>query len=287
MCSPDFFNIKHEINAWMKKQDQPDMNLARRQWLNLVQHYINIGLDVYFIAPDRHSQDMCFAANAAWCRWGKIIISNFIGKAEKARSVERYDYYKWFLDRNAHDRNSGLNIFHFPEPDIAFEGQGDVVTVDVERQKSNALILTGYGQGRSHKKAGYILGDIHELRRDQVIPVKLINHKFYHLDTACVFILPATFLYYQKAFDERGLNNIKSLPVDKISVSDEDAYNFVCNGFFAKNSETTFFLVNKISARLKAILNEIGIKVIETSTSEFMKSGGSVRCLTLVLENNC
>src|SRR6266480_2165041 len=36
MCPPDHYGISYEINPWMDRMNQPDLDLAREQWYNLV-----------------------------------------------------------------------------------------------------------------------------------------------------------------------------------------------------------------------------------------------------------
>jgi N-dimethylarginine dimethylaminohydrolase len=62
-------------------------------------------------------------------------------------------------------------------------------------------------------------------------------------------------------------------------VDTEDAGNFACN---AVNVGNTIFM-NKASDALKSRLLVAGFKVNEVDLSEFLKAGGSAKCLTLKL----
>jgi len=284
MCPPDFFQIRHKINAWMDKKHQPIVSLARVQWQQILKAYVDAGLEIWFINPDSDCQDMCFSANAAWCRWGKVLLANFRGQngmVARARQGEIEHYIKWFESHR--QTHPDLDIIPFPQTSIAFEGQGDVVTINPDGTKDDAIVLVGFGQNRTAFLASSVIKDVHGLRRHQVIPMRLTNSFFYHLDTACVFVPPNLFLFYPNAFDKKGLKAIHELPVDLIEVSEVDAKSFACNGVFVKRDSSIFFITNKISANLTSKLKERGISVINTDTGEFIKSGGSVRCLTLFL----
>ena len=93
MCPPDYFSIDEEINVHMHKEDQPDARKARQQWQELVRTYIELGVQMWFIEPQPGLQDMCFMANAGWCRWGKIIFANF---SHSIRKAEEPFYELWF-----------------------------------------------------------------------------------------------------------------------------------------------------------------------------------------------
>ncbi len=56
-----------------------------------------------------------------------------------------------------------------------------------------------------------------------------------------------------------------------------DAKNFACNAVAIGQT----IIMHKASAELKAVLAQRGFEVIETDVSEFLKSGGSCKCLTL------
>ena len=68
-------------------------------------------------------------------------------------------------------------------------------------------------------------------------------------------------------------------PHKRIVVDTEDAGNFACN---AVNIGDQVFL-NKASDPLKARLMLAGFKVHELEMTEFLKAGGSAKCLTLKL----
>lgn len=280
MCPPDFLRIEKVINSWMDEKRQPYLTLARRQWQNILKAYLEVGMELWFIEPEPECQDMCFSANAGWCRWGKVILSNFKGKIAEVRQPEVSKYFDWFSRYRAKLLN--VEVIPFPEPGIAFEGQGDVVTIDVGKSKEDAIVLMGFGQNRTDFEAAEVLRAIHKELR--VIPIRLVDSFFYHLDTACIFIPPKTFMYYPKAFGPDAIQIIKTLPADLIEIEEEDAFHFVCNGVFVRELwGKVAFITNKISLRLKARLWSRGIRVVEVYTTEFMKSGGSARCLTLFL----
>jgi N-dimethylarginine dimethylaminohydrolase len=88
-------------------------------------------------------------------------------------------------------------------------------------------------------------------------------------------------MYHPPAFDFDSRIAIESrVPSHKrIVVDTVDAGNFACN---AVNVGDMVYL-NKASEPLKARLRLAGFQVNEIDMSEFLKAGGSAKCLTLKL----
>jgi len=88
-------------------------------------------------------------------------------------------------------------------------------------------------------------------------------------------------MYYPPAFDARSITQIeRRIPAEKRLVLDEiDAIHFAAN---AVNVGDTLVL-HRASDALKTVLADAGFQVFEAPLSEFIKSGGAARCLTLRL----
>jgi N-dimethylarginine dimethylaminohydrolase len=88
-------------------------------------------------------------------------------------------------------------------------------------------------------------------------------------------------MYHPPAFDFDSRIAIESrvAPQKRIVVDTVDAGNFACN---AVNIGNQVFL-NKASGALKSQLTQVGFRVHEIELSEFLKAGGSAKCLTLKL----
>ena len=88
-------------------------------------------------------------------------------------------------------------------------------------------------------------------------------------------------MYHPPAFDYDSRIAIETrIPANKrIIVDTQDAGNFACNAVNIGDK----IIVNKASDNLKSKLNQLGFEVIEIDLSEFIKAGGSAKCLTLKL----
>ena len=89
-----------------------------------------------------------------------------------------------------------------------------------------------------------------------------------------------TAIYVPDAFSEDGKALITQSFKRLIPAPIEEALNFVANGHCPDGKN---FIVQKGSPITIAAVKELGFQVIEVDTSEFMKSGGSVFCMKMVL----
>ncbi len=256
MCPPRFFEIDYEINPWMHKSNQIDPQIALKEWEALKLTYQNLGCQVEIIEPTQGWPDMVFTANAG-LTYGdhKLLLSKF--KFAERQGEEPFFKY-WFQQRN----------WTVTELDIPFEGQG-------ESFLWNGLILAGYGFRSNEQTASAI----EYLTAKKVVQLELIDPKFYHMDMALSPISADIIAYYPKAFSTDSINKIKSLGADLIEISDLDAEAFGAN---LVSVDKTIVMV-KGTTQLPGELKSRGFDIIELDMSEFRKSGGGVRCLTLDL----
>ena len=112
--------------------------------------------------------------------------------------------------------------------------------------------------------------------------LKLVDQRFYHLDTCFCPLEGGYAMYYPPAFDDEGRASIeRRIPAAKrIAIGEEDALAFACN---AVNIDSTV-VVNRATAGFVKTLARQGFQVVQTPLSEFMKAGGSAKCLTLRLD---
>ena len=89
-------------------------------------------------------------------------------------------------------------------------------------------------------------------------------------------------MYFPPAFDEESREAIEArVPAAKrIAIEEEDALNFACN---AVNIDSVV-VVNRATPAFVKALAARKFEVVQTPLSEFMKAGGSAKCLTLRLD---
>lgn len=257
MCEPKFFEVCYVINPWMEGNlGKVNKELAKQQWQNL--HDIVAGLaSVSLIEPVAGLPDMVFTANAGLVRKKEVIVSSF-------RHAERQPEAKFFEDFFS---SQGYSVQHLQEETI-FEGAGDALF------DSRGRLWVGSGI-RSEPQA---TDEIMALLNVEVCGLELIDSHWYHLDTAFCPLPEGHVIAYEKAFARKSVEALNdAFGARIIWVSESDAKNFACNAI----SIDQRIIMHRASAELKLALAQRGFEVIEADVSEFIKSGGSCKCLTL------
>ncbi|MGF1489108.1 MAG: TIGR00300 family protein [Prochloraceae cyanobacterium] len=259
MCAPDHYDVDYVINPWMEGNiHKSTRDRAVEQWQKLY-HVIKDNAIVDLVPPAKGWPDMVFTANAGLVLDNKAVLSRFF---HKERQGEEPHFKQWFED-------NGFTVFELPK-DLPFEGAGDALF-----DREGRWLWAGYGFRSELDSHSYIAKwlDI------EVISLRLIDDRFYHLDTCFCPLSGGYLLYYPDAFDFYSNKTIEMRvpPEKRIAIEEADAVNFACN---AVNINSTV-IMNKASANLKQRLNDAGFNLIETPLTEFLKAGGASKCLTL------
>src|SRR6201994_1589126 len=189
LVSPPFhFAVEYAINPWMRPDQPADPLRAVRQWERLRQIYTELGHAVHLIEPVPGLPDMVFAANGATVVGGAVLGARF---RHPERAAEAGAYLDWF-------RGHGYADVHRPQ--VINEGEGDILC-------PGDALLAGYGF-RSDPGAADELAAAFGL---PVHPVRLVDPRFYHLDTAMCVLDASTAAYYPAAFDDAGRELLKTL----------------------------------------------------------------------------
>ena len=155
---------------------------------------------------------------------------------------------------------------------VYFEGAGDALF-----DRRLPLLWMGHGH-RTDDAAAAVIASRFDL---DVVPLQLVNPRFYHLDTCLCPLDGGALLYYPDAFDRASQERIAVLvpPELRIAVDAGDAAAFACNAVNCGRH----VIMNLASDALAATLAAHGYQLLQTPLSEFMKAGGSAKCLTLKL----
>ncbi|MEN6372004.1 MAG: arginine deiminase-related protein [Armatimonadota bacterium] len=258
MCPPTYYEVSYEINPWMDRDHPVDIGLAKEQWNRLHETLISLpNTEVELMEPEKGFPDLVFTANAGVVH-GKLFIPSAFKHPERQGETEYFT--KWFEDR-------GYQIKRLRDG-LLCEGAGDVL-------KARDTWLGGY----FYRSAPQALAVVSELIASEVLPIRLVDDRFYHLDT-CFCPVGDTAMYYPSAFDEYSLAVLRNRFPDAIGVTEEEALNFSCNAVVVGK----YVVMNKASKRLCAELASRDYEYVEVPLSEFLKAGGSARCLTLRVE---
>ncbi|MCX6727417.1 MAG: arginine deiminase-related protein [Candidatus Saccharibacteria bacterium] len=258
MCAPKFFDIEYEINPWMDTNNPVQPDKAAKQWQKLYAIYSEqLGWDVQLIDPVEHLPDMVFTANGALLYKGKVALPLF---RQPDRQPETPKFETWF-------REAGYTELFLPKYD--FEGEGDALIW-------NDILFAGY-PWRTDKPAHAEVADFLGIK---TISLQLIDPRFYHLDTALTIVSSDTVALYPKAFSEESLKQVRAIVPHVIEATDADAVAYGLNAM----SDGTNIVIPENAHDLIAAYKANGMNVITCPISEFQKSGGGVKCLTLELK---
>ena len=125
----------------------------------------------------------------------------------------------------------------------------------------------------SHAPVGAILGV-------EIVSLQLADPRFYHLDTCFCPLNESTVLFAPEAFAPESAARIRDLVPHVIEVPADVAAGFACNAMPVGDT-----VISSLAAsQLESALERAGFSTVELPMSEFMKSGGGVRCLSLPLD---
>jgi N-dimethylarginine dimethylaminohydrolase len=263
MCAPTFFEVSYVINPWMTGHvHDTTAERSRRQW-DALRETVARHADVVVQPAAEGQPDMVFAANAGLVFGNSFVPSRF--RYDERKGEEPHNH-AWFA-------RHGFDVVELPEG-VFFEGAGDAL---FDRGTSRRLWM-GHGH-RSDAEAAPALARLLDV---EVLPLKLADPRFYHLDTCFCPLANGYTLYFPAAFDAASLALIERHvpPAERIVVDEHDAVEFACN---AVNLGRVVIL-NRASGGLRSRLEAAGFMVIEVALDEYMKSGGAAKCLTLRLD---
>jgi N-dimethylarginine dimethylaminohydrolase len=259
MVPPDYYTVVYEINPWMSRARPAAQPVARAQWQGL--HRIlteDFGAEVLLAKPQPEVPDMVFTANAGLVQGRQAVLSNF---RHPERQAEAPYFRRWFEE-------NGFEALILPE-DRCFEGEGDALFV-------GETLFAGYhfrSDVHSHRLVGELLG-----RR--VLSLQLRDPHFYHLDTCFCPLDAETVACYPPAFDEYAMKVIRANVPRVVEVEPGEARRFACNAVVLGRQVA----LNTGCPRFEEQLRELGLEPRGTPLDEFLKAGGSAKCLTLHLD---
>ena len=259
MCDPEHYDVDYVINPWMEGNiHKSSRDRATEQWQKL-HHVIKEHAIVDLVKPQKGWPDMVFTANAGLLLGNNVVLSRFL---HKERQGEEPFFKQWFAE-------NGYTVYELPK-DLPFEGAGDALL-----DREGRWLWAGYGFRTELDSHPYLAKwlDI------EVLSLRLIDERFYHLDTCFCPLANGYLLYYPGAFDSYSnrLIEMRVAPEKRIAIDEADAVNFACNSV---NVES-IIIMNKASDTLKSRLTAVGFQVLETPLTEFLKAGGAAKCLTL------
>jgi N-dimethylarginine dimethylaminohydrolase len=253
MCPPAHFAVEYAINPWMVPGVPVDRTLALAQWDVLRRTYLDLGHRVELLAPVPGLPDMVYAANGATVVGGVALGARF---RYPQRAGEAVAHATWF-------RRAGVRVV---EPEFVNEGEGDLLVV-------GDTILAGCGfrtDPRAHVEAARVFGR-------EVVPLELVDPRYYHLDTAVAVLDATTVAWLPEAFSPASRAVLRERFPDAVVADPADAAVLGLNAV----SDGRHVVLPARAGRLAAALAERGFVPVPVDLSELLKGGGGPKCCTL------
>jgi N-dimethylarginine dimethylaminohydrolase len=258
MCAPEYFDVTYAINPWMSLDSKADAALAVRQWNDLRAVYLQLGHQVDLIAAQPGLPDMVFAANGGLVVAGRALGASF---THPERRPEGPAYLEWFA-------TAGFRSVH--DPVEINEGEGDLLAV-------GDVILAGTG----FRTTPAAHAEVARVFNREVVTLRLVDPRFYHLDTALAVLDDTTIAYYPGAFSADSQEILRRRYPDAILATEADAavlgLNAVSDGYNV--------VLSKHASQLTEVLRARGFRPIGVDLSELLKAGGGAKCCTLEIRS--
>jgi len=276
MSGVDYFSVE-ELNPYSSADNQPQPETAKIEYESLKAVFNNAGIEIVNTPSPEKCQDGVYTANWALCLGGLALMANL----PKMRTQESR-YAEKAL------KNLGYDIKYLPS-DIRFSGQGDALVC-------GDYIFAGYGYRTDLAAHEYIKKEFHgEVVSLKTVPALGSNNEpivnkitgwedsfFYDIDLAVSVIKEDLIAWCPDAFTAESQKRMRSVPIDKIEVSLEEAIGgFACN--LLSTGETV--IMSDKAPELKNSIEKQGLKTVTPLMNELSKGGGYIRCTTLTLSN--
>lgn len=272
LCPPDHFTVSYVINPWMDPGDWADNReqyeaAARDGWRSLCHALRAAGADIHLLPSAPGVPDLVFTANIAAVLDGKVMLARF---RHPERRAEEPLIAAFFAELK--QRRLVREIRNCP-PGETFEGAGDAIF-----DPARGLIWMGHGPRTTFGMAA-LLENYYGL---PVAPLKLVDPRFYHLDTAFCPLSGGDVIWFPAALDEASASLVrKMIPAQKlITIGEDDATLLAANAVCIER----MVIAGNMTEALRKELGQRGYHVTLPPIGAFAKSGGSAYCLTLRLD---
>lgn len=267
LVEPTYFDVEYELedNTFMDEEYKVDRAEAWTQWQAMKDTYEELGVETHVLDGVEGLPDMVFTANHAlpYEESGekKVVLSNM---KHAERDPEVAYVVDWFTEQ-------GYELFN--ADGHMFEGTGDAVW-----HPKKELLWAGHGV-RTDKAVYETVRDAFDV---PIITLELDSaNPWYHLDTCFAPVDEDTVLAYMDAFSEEDQDKIRHVFSTVIEVPEAEAVNGLAANAHSPDGE--HILIQAGNEKTRGYLQQQGFTVEELDTGQFLKSGGSVYCMKLVV----
>jgi N-dimethylarginine dimethylaminohydrolase len=261
MCPPEYFAVEYAINPWMDIATPVDTALAVKQWDGLRETLVGLGHTVHVLPAQAGLPDMVYAANGAFVVDGIAYGARF---KHEQRTAEAADHRAFYESQD----------WRFVAPSETNEGEGDFTYLP---RAYGGLILAGYGfrtDPAAHAEAQEVLNR-------PAVSLRLVDPRFYHLDTALAVLDDHRITYFPGAFSVASQKVLAQLFPDAVVADEVDAFAFGLNLV----SDGKHIILNSEATGLAGKVEAAGYTPVLVELGELKKGGGSVKCCVAELRH--
>jgi len=268
MVKPTYYDVEYVINPHMKGFiGGVDKMQAQNEWEHLADGFEELGIKVITGDGVRDLPDMVFCANQCLPYIDeKGNLKALMGSMHSEQRKPEVPHIEKMI------QNLGYETFPLDDNKGDFEGMGDAIW-----HFKRKLVWGGYGFRTTPDAYEQILN----LFDANVILLELKDDYFYHLDTCFCSLNETSVLIFSQAFTDEGLEIIHKLYPTVIEATEYEAKKqFAVNAVCPDGRNV---LIQQGNTDVNRKLRNHGFHVHEYSTYEFIKGGGSVFCMKLML----
>lgn len=258
LCRPDFFGVEYEINPYMHLEIQADRELAISQWEHFRDTLRAAGCEVVEQAGAPSLPDMVFTNNAGLVVENRALLTRF-RHPERAGEEEHFRSTFHAL---------GFEVVELPAHVTSFEGAADAVAF-------GGRVICGYGP-RTDERAHEFIADFMGL---PLLDIPLVDERFYHLDLAFCKLDEQTAIVSKVATTPEALAELLEITPQAIVLDEAETLAFCANA--AVVGKTVY--MHEVPGRVGDEMRRFGFEPVEVPVGEFLKAGGSLGCMSLIL----
>ncbi len=257
MCPPDYYNIEYVINPWMDITSTIDREKVQQEYNAVKNLYKKLGLEVFEIEPIKGLPDMVYSANYGYAEGTMFIKSNFKYGERKKEADYAADFFK----------KQGFTVLTLPK-EIDFEGEGDLLRTD-------SAYFMGWGKRTSREAKKYL----QKILTKPIFDFEMIDPYYYHLDTCFSPLSNDVVVINPSSFRPEARQIIRTHFRKVIETTESADHKLLACNLVTINKQV---VVGKgISTSLRNNFEQLGYSVHEVAMTEYLKGGGSVKCISL------
>ena len=266
MCPPEHLSTRVKNNIWMKA-GKIDKVRAMTQYNRIINVLEALGSEVLEIHPVPGAQDQCFCSNVAVAVEPYVILANYKAAGREMEVAPARSFF----------RKHGYDTI---QPPYHFEGEAELKRIRED------LYFGGYGQFTDIKALEWI-ADTCEI---EIIPLKEINPKLYHLDCSILVVDEQNVIVTKEGIDDQSLKAVEKIanvivtPPDVAITGCTNAVllrhkNIALSGTF--NPEFKEYV--KAMEWMNSTFDKFGYTVLFMDCDEFDANGADLSCCCMHL----